>query len=116
MNEKFENGNNSSSENGIDVLAEAALDAGLCVKLPPKDSSAYNRLYAAAKRYSDAVHKDIAGAYSGGLVVQRERREAHHELCKMLFGTSYGDTPPQDIKTAANFAHFLSGRERYVRD
>jgi len=103
-------------ENGeIDVLREAALDAGIKVKLPPKDSGAYNRLYSAAKRYSDAVHKDITGTYGGGMILQRERREAHHELCKILFGTDYGNTSAPDIKMASNFAHLLAGREQYVQ-
>lgn len=101
----------------IDILAEAAHDIGLKARLPEKGTPVYDRLYSLCLNYSNARHKatrnisdDLAFAQYNGI----ERRQHHNELCKMIFGTSYDDTPWERRKALANFAHYVAGREQYI--
>ncbi len=115
MNEQFpveENKKEAGLE--FDLFTEAAIDSGLKVKLPPKGTEAYIRLFGLCKKYSNAVHSDVTGKSGEGFASGRARREFHNELCKMLFGTEYDKTSGDKIMTASNFAHLVAGRDQYA--
>jgi hypothetical protein len=72
MNEKIPELPENREE--FDALRDAALDAGLRAKLPEKGTAAWLRVYEAAKKYSDSVHKYMNGSLFEDPSLVRERR------------------------------------------
>ncbi len=101
-----------TSENPLNMIADAAIDAGIDVELPNPGTEAYSRLYKLARDYSDEVQREMAArAFPDS---QSVRRALHSDLCVMLFGHPWQDVSSEQQKQARNFAHLLRGRNQLV--
>lgn len=107
-------------ESGENLLKELAIDAGLHgVTIPNPGTSAYSRLWDTCKEYSKEVHLEMTNRETDPHESQSRRRQLHNELCVMVFGLNHAEVAKRDyndIVRVANLAHFVSGRDQYVRE
>ncbi|MFA5997569.1 MAG: hypothetical protein WC791_03725 [Candidatus Paceibacterota bacterium] len=118
--EKLPSANVESKEQGENLLKEFALDAGLGgVTLPSPGTVAYSRLWDTCKEYSKEVHLEMLNKETDPRESQSRRRQLHNELCIMIFGldhTAVAKKDYDDITRIANLAHYVSGRDQYVKE
>ena len=107
-----------SGEQGENLLAEFALDAGLKGATFPKEgTAAYAKLWNTCKEYSKEVHLEMVNREVNPSESQSRRRMLHNQLCIMIFGLDHSAVEakdPKDLKRIANLAHYVSGREQYI--
>lgn len=108
-----------NEDNDLDM---AAAEFNLKVNIPKIDTPAYKRLKNLCEIYADAVANDAYTNKSPNLSTNekakqtsgRVRRDAHNQLCTMLYGTSWDNTIKEKRDAASNFAVTVANKPEYV--
>lgn len=119
---KFESFKFEAKEQEENELEDIAQSVGLQADIPKAGSPAYRRLEDACIQYTEAVvnakythtSPNLSSNEMAKERSEKRRRSIHNQLCVMLVGTTWNETPSETRIRISDFAVTVGKREDYV--